>query len=136
MFRRSSTVFQAQGKVSDAYDTCSSILTELGETIPESVDPDETVAIIPETLRKYDEVYGDDWLGRKMEDYTLRYVVRFYGQMITCAFFFKVRHIVSYYVCKVVQLSLRNGVCEYTPLSMLQLSNVLIRSGNNAHCAQ
>ncbi len=92
--------------------------------------------MIPETLRKYDEVYGDEWLEQKLEDYTLRYVVRFYGQMITSAFFFKVAHIVSYYVCKAVQLSLQNGVCEYTPLSMLQLSNALTRSGNNANCAQ
>ncbi len=92
--------------------------------------------MIPETLRKYDEVYGDDWLGKKMEDYTLRYVVRFYVQMITSAFFFKVPHIVAYFVCKVVQLSLQNGVCQHTPLSLLQLSNVLIRSGNNAQCAQ
>ena len=91
--------------------------------------------MIPETLRKYDEVYGDEWLEKKMEDYTLRYVVRFYGQMITSAFFFKAPHIVSYYTCKAVQLSLQNGVCKYTPLSLLQLSNVLVRSGN-ALCAQ
>ena len=91
--------------------------------------------MIPETLRKYDEVYGDEWLEKQMEDYTLRYVVRFYGQMITSAFFFKVPHHVAHFACKAVQLSLQNGVCEYTPLSMLQLSNVLIRSGNNVHCA-
>ena len=91
--------------------------------------------MIPETLRKYDEVYGDDWLGKKMEDYTLRYVVRFYGQMITSAFFFKVPHFVAHFTCKAVQLSLQNGVCKYTPLSLLQLSNVLVRSGN-ALCAQ
>ncbi len=130
------TVFQAQGKVADAYDTCSSILTQLGEKIPETVDPEETAAIIPETLRKYDEVYGDDWLEKKVEDCTLRYVVRFYGHMITSAFFFKLPHVVTYFACKAVQLSLQNGVCQYTPLSFLQLSNVLIRSGNNAQCAQ
>eukprot|EP00985_Skeletonema_marinoi_P035549 scaffold46894_cov336-Skeletonema_marinoi.AAC.1 len=37
---RLSPVFQAQGKVVDAYRTCSSILTQLGETIPDSVDPE------------------------------------------------------------------------------------------------
>eukprot|EP00985_Skeletonema_marinoi_P029450 scaffold27900_cov117-Skeletonema_marinoi.AAC.1 len=37
---RPSPVFQAQGKVADAYGTCSSILTQLGETIPDSVDPE------------------------------------------------------------------------------------------------
>ncbi len=130
------TVFQAQGKVADAYDTCASILTQLGETIPESVVPAESVAIIPETLRKYDEVYGDEWLGKKMEDYTLRYAVRFYGHMITSAFFFKLPHVVTYFACKAVQLSLQNGFCQYTPLSFLQLSNALIRSGNTAQCAQ
>ena len=136
MFYRLSPVFQAQGKVVDAYGTCSSILTQLGETIPDSVDPEVVGAMIPETLRKYDEVYCDDWLGKKMEDYTLRYVIRFYGQMATSAYFFKVSHIVAYFVCKGAQLSLENGVCQHTPLVFLQLSIIIMRSGNNIACAQ
>ncbi|KAK1733892.1 putative AAA ATPase [Skeletonema marinoi] len=130
-----SQLFQAQGKVVDAYGTCSSILTQLGETIPDSVDPEVVRAMISETLRKYDEVYCDDWLGKKMEDYTLRYVIRFYGQMATSAYFFKVSHIVAYFVCKGAQLSLENGVCQHTPLVFLQLSSIIMRSGNNIACA-
>eukprot|EP00984_Skeletonema_dohrnii_P009487 scaffold3626_cov69-Skeletonema_dohrnii-CCMP3373.AAC.1 len=113
---RPSPVFQAQGKVVDAYGTCSSILTQLGEKIPDSVDHEVVGAMIPETLRKYDKVYCDDWLGKKMEDYTQRYVIRFYGQMVA-------------------QLSLENGVCQHTPLVFLQLSIIIMRSGNNIACA-
>ena len=133
---RLSPVLQGQGKVVDAYRTCSSILTQLGETIPETVEPEEAVAIIQETLRKYDEVHSDDRLGKKMEDCTLRYVVKFYAQMVTSAFFFKVPHIITYFVCKAVQISLDNGVCQYTPLSFLQLANMIIRNASNASLAQ
>lgn len=131
-----SLVSLAQGKVADAYITCSSILTQLGETVPESVTPETVAAMIPETLRMYDEVYGDDWLGKKMEDMTLRNVVKFYSSMATSAFFCKPPHIVAYFVCKVVQLSLQNGVCQHTPLAFLQLSNIIIQDGNNTACAQ
>jgi hypothetical protein len=92
--------------------------------------------MIPETLRMYGEVYGDDWLGKNMEDNTLRNVIKFYSEMATCAYFIKVPHIVAYFVCKVVQLSLQNGVCQHTPLAFLQLSNIINLGGNNVAFAQ
>jgi hypothetical protein len=92
--------------------------------------------MIPETLRLYNEVYGDDWLGNMMEDSTLRNVVKFYSEMATCAFFIKVPHVAFYFVCKVVQLSLQNGVCQHTPLAFLQLSNIIHQGGNGIEFAQ
>lgn len=130
------SVLHAQGRVADAYKTCSSILTQLGDTVPESIDPELVKAMVPETLKEYNEIYGDEWLGRKVEDSKVHSIVGLYTQMTTCAFLFKAPHIVAYFVCKGVQISLRNGVCEHTPLAFIHLSNVLTRSGKHTACVQ
>ena len=130
------SVLHAQGRVADAYMTCSSILNQLGEKVPESIDPESVKAMVPETLKEYNDIYGDEWLGRKVEDSKLHSIVGLYTQMTTCAFLFKAPHIVAYFVCKGVQISLRNGVCEHTPLAFIHLSNVLTRSGKHTACVQ
>ena len=60
-------VFLAQGLANEAYTTCSSILAQLGEAVPDIVTEEMVGDIIPETLSMYSEICGDDWLGTKME---------------------------------------------------------------------
>ena len=119
-----SLVSLAQGNPNEAFDTCSSILTQLGETVPDAVTAETVGGMIPETLSMYSKVYGDDWLGRKMEDTNLCSITKFYSAIAAAAFFCKPTHMVGYFVCKVVQISLQNGVCEHTPLALMQLSSV------------
>jgi len=125
-------VFLAQGHPNQAYATCSSILTQLGESVPETVTTETVGDMIPETLRMYSEVYGDDWLGQKMEDTTLSNIIKFYSAMASAAYFCKPSHMVAYFVCKMVQLSLQKGVCQYTPLALMQLTSIVIRIDNAA----
>lgn len=125
-------VLLAQGNPNEAYTTCSSVLTQLGETVPEVVTLETVGAMIPETLHMYAEVYGDDWLEKKMEDTTLCDIIKFYSSMATAAFFCKPPHMVAYFVCKTVQLSLRNGVCPHAPLAFMHLSSIVIRLDNSA----
>ena len=127
-----SLVFLAQGYPCKAYATCSSILSQLGETVPDTVTVEMVGGIIPETLRMYSEVYGDDWLGKQMEDTKLCNIVKFYSAIATAAYFFKPTHAPAYFVCKMVQMSLRNGVCQHTPLALMQLSNMVIQINNAA----
>ena len=118
-----SLVFLARGNPNKAFDTCSSILTQLGETVPDAVTVEMVGGMIPETLSMYSEVYGDDWLGRKMEDTNICSIIKFYSAIATAAFFCKPTHLGGYFACKVVQISLQNGVCEHTPLAFMQLSS-------------
>ena len=127
-----SLVFLARGNPNKAFDTCSSILTQLGETVPDAVTIETVGGMIPETLSMYSEVYGDDWLGRKMEDSKLCNIVKFYSVISTAAYFCKPSHMVAYFVCKMVQISLQNGVCEHTPQALMQLSTMVIRMNNAA----
>ena len=107
--------------MNDAYNTCSFVLLQLGETIPESVTSEAAKTMVEDTLKMFEEVYDDDWLQRRMEDETLRIVVKFYSVIILLAYFCRSRNTAMYFICKSVQLSLRNGACAYTPLSLLQL---------------
>ena len=118
-----SLVLVSQGHANKAFDTCSSILTQLGETVPDAVTVETVGGMIPETLSMYSNVYGDDWLGRKMEDENLRNVVKFYSAIAIAAYFCKPSSMSAYHVCKMVQISLRNGICEYTPIAFMKLSH-------------
>ena len=120
----------------DAYSTCSSILTQLGETVPESVSLECVGAMIAETLKMYDGMFSDAWLGKKMEDLKLQNIVKFYGALATCAFFCKAEHMIGFFVCKMTQLSLIHGPCPYTPIAFLRLSNFINRNGAKAALAQ
>ena len=114
------SVFLAQGLANEAYTTCSSILAQLGETVPDTVTLAMVGDIIQETLSMYSEVYSDDWLERKMEDTKLCNIVKFYSLLTTAAYFCKPSS--GYFVCRMIQISLRNGTCEYTPLALMKLS--------------
>ena len=88
--------------------------------------------MLPETLSMYSEVYGDDWLAKKMEDSSLCNILEFYSAIATAAYFCKPPHVVAYFVCKMVQMSLRNGVCQHTPLALMQLSSIISSSISSA----
>ena len=104
--------------------------------MPESVTFDAIKAMIEETLRMYDQVYGDDWLGKKINDNNFQNTVKFYGAMASSALFCKNEPMVDYSICKMVQMCLQNGACQYTPMAFLKLSNIINRDGSNAALAQ
>ena len=119
--------------MTDAYNTCSFVLLQLGENIPDSVTPEAAKTMIEDTLKMYEEVYDDDWLEKKMEDETLRIVVKFYSAIIFLAYFCRSKYTAIFFICKAVQLSLRNGACVYTPLTLLQLLGFAIEDKHAAN---
>jgi predicted ATPase len=125
-------VFFSQGKVVDAYNTCSSMLSHLGETIPENVTPQAVEAIVPETLNKIEKGYNEEWIGKKIENASIRQILKFYTALISASYLFKEPHVMAYFVCRTVQLSLKYGVSKYTPLAFLQLSNIVMNFENAA----
>ena len=122
-------VFLAQGLANEAYTTCSSILAQLGEAVPDIVTEEMVGDIIPETLSMYSEICGDDWLGTKMEDTKLCNIVKFYSLLTTAAYFCKPSS--GYFVCRTIQMSLQNGVCEYTPIAVMKLSSIAFNKAND-----
>ena len=135
-FHSSSSVLQAQGKSKDVYDTCASVLTQLGETMPpESYSLSTSPIIINETFDAYDAVDGEVWLmGEKSGDKTLDMTLQFYRAIGFASFFIKPHHIAIYFACKAVQLSLKKGVCEHTALAIVQFASGVIKDSNAFAC--
>ena len=108
------------------------MLSHLGETIPETVTPQAVETVVPETLCKIEKGYNEQWLGKKIENETVRQILKFYTALITASYFFKAPHVMAYFVCRMIQLSLEHGVSKYTPLAFLQLSNIVMNFDNAA----
>ena len=126
-------VFHAQGKVNDVYDTCSSVLVELGESIPDSSTL-STSEMIRETLKMYNEI-GCKWLeAEKTDDKTLNTTLQLYRAIALASFFCKHRNMVVYFTCKAVQLTLQRGLCEFTLVSIMQFASVTTLDDNAALC--
>jgi hypothetical protein len=107
-------------------------LSQLGETIPTSVTPEAAKALIAETQAMYEEVYGDEWLKRRIEDENIRTVAKFYNACVDSCYLSKSRQITIYHVCKAVQLSLQNGICQYTPLAFIYFATCVFKDDNAA----
>ena len=127
-------VLQAQGKVNDVYNTCSSILIELGESMPGSCSLEEASDMTRETLSMYIRV-GDKWLeGETTDDKTLNTTLQFYRAIALACFFCKSYIMALYFTCKAVQLSLKRGLCEYTPITLLQFTSVAVTNDSAVLC--
>ena len=127
------SVFLAQGKANDAYNTCSSALTQLGESIPDSLDFETAKTITAETINMYNRVSGnnDDWLKREVACNN-RTIDKFYGAIATASYHCKKKNMLVYFCCKGFQLSVQNGICQHTPLAALQFALVSINDENVA----
>ncbi|KAK1746792.1 putative AAA ATPase [Skeletonema marinoi] len=129
-----SYILLSQRKLNDVYDTCSAILTELGESIPEFYTLSESSEMIVETIKMYDEA-GEEWLKSDATvDKTLRNTLQLYRAITFASFFCKSHSMVVYFSSKAVQLSLSRGICEHTPLSLLQFTSVAIKDDNAMMC--
>ena len=127
-------VLQAQGKVNDVYDTCSAILTELGETIPESYTFAMASRKMTATLNTFEKV-GENWIkGEKTVDRTLHKTLQFYNVIALASYFCKSYSMVIYFTCKAVQLSLQRGLCEHTASALMQFTSVVAKEDNAVLC--
>eukprot|EP00984_Skeletonema_dohrnii_P000513 scaffold169_cov122-Skeletonema_dohrnii-CCMP3373.AAC.1 len=77
----------SQGNPKAAYDTCASVLSQLGETIPTSVTPEAASSMLAETLTMYEEVYNDEWIKKKLEDEKIRTIAKLYNSCGSAAKF-------------------------------------------------
>ena len=109
-------------------------MLQLGETIPDLVAFDDVKTMAKDTLTMYEEVDDDDWLERKMEDETFHTKLQFYTSITFSSFFCKSYSLHVYFTCKAVQLSLQKGICEHTPLSLLQFTGAVANTDNAVLC--
>ena len=119
----SSLVILSQGNPNYAYDTCVSVFGLLGEPIPSSITPQEASSMLAETLAIYKEVHNKEgWMNKRLEDEKIQTIAKLYNTFVMTSYLSKPKHIMVYHTCRAVQLSLRHGVCQYTPLALVRFA--------------
>ena len=118
----------------DVYNTCSSVLIKLGESIPD-VSTYSTSEIILATLYMYREVGTKCLEGEKTDDKTLNTTLQLYRAIALASFFCKSYNMVVYFTSKAVQLTLQSGVTECTPLSLMQFASAAMTDDNAVRCS-
>ena len=119
--------------MNDVYDTCSSVLVKLGESIPGSSTVN-TSEIILTTLYMYRQV-GTKWLeGEKTDDKTLNTTLQLYRAIALASFYCKSHKTVVYFTCKAVQLTLQRGLCEFSLSALMQFASVTTADDNAVFC--
>ena len=117
----------------DVYNTCSSVLIKLGESIPD-VSTYSTSEMILATLYMYREVGTKCLEGEKTDDKTLNTTLQLYRAIALASFYCKSHKMVVYFACKAVQLTLQRGLCEYTLSSIMLFASVTTADDNAVFC--
>ena len=76
----------------------------------------------------YDEVYEDEWINRRLENERIRSIVKIYKSFVIACFLCKQRHIYIYHMSRAVQLSLKNGASQYTPLALIHFAGYAMKN--------
>lgn len=94
--------------------------------------------MIIETINTYKQVCGDndDWLKRKEMASNNRTIERFYNLIVATSYRYVPNRnrkiMLAYFCCKGFQLSLKNGICQHTPLAALLFALVSMNEENAA----
>ena len=108
----------------DAYTTCNEVLSQLGETIPQSLDAPKKKKMIEATSKMTRSISDTDLLEMKEMDERLSISLKFYSFMTTLAFFAK-PEIFAFLSCRMVQLTMQNGICKYSIMGFVQYAMML-----------
>ena len=103
--------------------------------MPESFNISAISRMIKETLNMYEKVDVDEWLKREeTNDKTLGFILQFYRAIALASYFSRSYYVVAFFVCRAVQLSLRKGICQHTPIALVQFASLIINDENALSC--
>mmetsp|Transcript_7945 Transcript_7945/g.17919 ORF Transcript_7945/g.17919 Transcript_7945/m.17919 type:complete len:1329 (+) Transcript_7945:91-4077(+) len=124
------TILHTCGDVVDAYITCNEVLSQLGEEIPQSLDPKETTKMMEATSKMVECITDTDLLEMKEMDEKLSISLKFYNLMATVAYFAKPK-MFNFIVCRMVQLTIKHGVCKYSIMGLVQYAAGVLNSAKD-----
>ena len=107
-----------------AYDLCREVLSQLGENIPETVSSNKMNTMIKATARMVEGLSDTDLLEMKEMDTKLATLMGFYSVMWRAAFLAK-PEMVPFLACRVVQHTMKNGLCKHSISGLIVLAALL-----------
>ncbi|KAL7527350.1 hypothetical protein ACHAXR_001907, partial [Thalassiosira sp. AJA248-18] len=82
-------ILSASGKFAEAFASCRDFLTQLNETVPDSIDT-KTSGIDEQTDNLIMSLSDDDWLAMKdMDSSLVQSILKHYSFMVTCCYYYK-----------------------------------------------
>jgi hypothetical protein len=98
-------------------------LTQLGETIPQSLESEEVTRMVKATSNTVQKVSEINLLEMKEMNATLSISLKFYSLMAVIAFIAR-PHMFSFLACRIVTLTMQHGVCKYSIMGLCQYAAV------------
>ncbi len=129
-------VLISRKSLAEAYTLCCEVLSQLGEEIPE-FHSDQITKVVQATLKVVQKISSQDLMRMTGMDEKLSITMHFYTIMGTAAFFVKPN--MSFFIaCRMVELTMKNGLSEYSILGFVQFAAILHSSKttkNGSGCA-
>jgi hypothetical protein len=116
-------------KFTEAYTLCREVLSQFGEDIPESMQSDQISEMIKATSKIVERISDKDLLEMKEMDERLSISIHFYCIMGSASFFGK-PEMLPFIACRIVQLTMKNGLSRYSIIGFAQYATVLLSSNN------
>ena len=107
-----------------AYTISREVLSQLGEDIPETLSSYQTTTLMTATIGMVKGISDKDLLGMKEMDSKLAMSMKFYSLIRLAAFMGK-PEMVPFLTCRVVQLTMENGLCKHSISGFLTLAALI-----------
>lgn len=118
-------ILHASGKRAQAYRACRDVLSHFNETVPDKVDPSRMSKILKQTESQLGKLSDDDWVNMKeMESSSSQALLKFYADM-TMASYYQQPELLPYYCCRMIEITLANGVCSDSVIAFVLYSSTL-----------
>jgi hypothetical protein len=118
------TVFLDRKSFIEAYELSSHVLLQLGEEIPDSLRKDQINDMVEETSKIIGTISESDLLGMKDMEEKLSVSMGFYNILAYAAFLGK-SEVFPFIACKMVKLTMENGLCKYSMFGFVIFASVL-----------
>ncbi|KAL7526795.1 LOW QUALITY PROTEIN: hypothetical protein ACHAXR_005057, partial [Thalassiosira sp. AJA248-18] len=117
-------ILNASDKNAEAFASCLEVLSQLNETIPDSIAT-KTAGIAEQTDNLLMSLSDDDWLAMKDMDNSLpQHILKFYSLMTIICFYYK-PELLQYISCRMIRISFEHGICRYSILGFIQYAAIL-----------
>jgi hypothetical protein len=116
-------------KLTEAYTRCREMISQLGEEIPESFYFIQLPKMVEATSKIVERISDKDLLEMKEMDERLSISIHFYCLM-GCASFFGKPEMLPFIASRIVQLTMKNGLCIYSIIGFVHYAMVLLSSNN------
>lgn len=116
---------QARQGPSKAYETCLEVLSQLGEEVPTSLEPERLLTMVSDLQDTLSAITDEQLLEMKETDIKTHYsVMQFYTEICFLSYFVRPK-MMHYFASKMVDLTLKYGVCKYSAMCFAQYGMML-----------